>query len=143
MRGIAVVVLSLAMACGAQASSIIVAGGAGTSASPSVIAFGSATPPRALPAELPATATPSVAALGEAVAAVGNDKVAAIPATTRHGPAHLPMVIRAGVVGGASAAPVASASAAAGNSTSAAVNASNGTLRDAMTQAGRAPAIAQ
>lgn len=144
MRGVAVVLLSLAMISGARASSIFIAGEAGSSTSPSVIGAEQAKPPIARPTEPLAVATPSIIALGEAVPAVSDEKVAAIPGPAKHGRAHLPMVIRAGVVGGGSAAPAANApSIPASGVAGATAKAPNGTLRDAMTQAGRAPAVPQ
>lgn len=148
MRGIALVILSLGMVSGAQASSILALGDK-PSGNPSVVVLGEAqaNDPSVVTLGEPApqtTASPSVVVLGEP--AVSDDKVAAIPAA---GSPHAGgvLVIRAGVVGGASA-PVAAAAkpasaAKAADSTSAAVKASNGTLRDAMTQAGQAPAAAQ
>jgi hypothetical protein len=149
MRGIAFVVLSLAMVSSAQASSILVLGdkpsgsrsiitlGDARAKDPSIVTLGQPVSSR--------TASPSVVVLGEP--AVSNDKVAAIPAA-RQPRAGGVLVIRAGVAGGASAPPVATAAqpasaAKAADSTSTAVKASNGTLRDAMTQAGNAPAMPQ
>lgn len=84
MRG-TILVLSFAATCfGAQASSIITLGG---------------TP----------EATPSIVSLGEPAVAVGDDKVAAIPAppvSKPSEPALAPMVIRGGIAGGASANPI-------------------------------------
>jgi hypothetical protein len=97
---------------------------------PSVVTLGDPAPQT--------TASPSVVVLGEP--AVSDDKVAAIPAA---GSPHTGgvLVIRAGVVGSASAAPAATAAAPASADGSGAAKVP--TLRDAMTQAGRAPALAQ
>ncbi len=141
MRGIAIAVLSLAMVSGAQASSILVLDGrpagnpsivtpsetqAGTS---SVVTAGAAGPGM--------TAGPSIVVLGEP--AVSGDKVAAIPEASRRNarPGGV-LVIRAGVAGSASAAPAAAPAVAAANGDGKAP-----TLRDAMTEAGQAPAMPQ
>jgi len=146
MRGITAVVLTFAVVAGtvlpAGASSIVVLG-ATQAADPSVVTLGTAQADapsivKAVQAEPEAGGSPSVVMLGEP--AVSNDKVAAIPSS--HAPRGAPMVIRAGIVGGASVAP-ANTSKAAENSTGDAVKSSNGSLRDAMTQAGQAPAVAQ
>ena len=55
-------------------------------------------------------ATPSIVALGDPEPAVTDEKVAAIPEKSRHGPAQIPMIIRGGIVGGAFATPAATAS---------------------------------
>ena len=150
MRGITAVVLTFAVVAGtvlpAGASSIVVLGAAQTF-DPSVVTLGTAQADdlsvvKAVQAEPEASGNPSVVTLGDP--AVSNDKVAAIPSS--HAPRGAPMVIRAGVVGGASVAPApatASASKAAKDSTGDAVKSSNGSLRDAMAQAGQAPAVAQ
>lgn len=150
MRGITAVVLTFAVVAGtvlpAGASSIVVLGAAQTF-DPSVVTLGTAQADdlsvvKAVQAEPEASGSPSVVVLGEP--AVSNDKVAAIPSS--HAPRGAPMVIRAGIVGGASVAPApatASASKAAKDSTGDAVKSSNGSLRDAMAQAGQAPAVAQ
>jgi CTP:molybdopterin cytidylyltransferase MocA len=142
MRGIAILVLSLAMASGAEASSILVIDGA-QSADPSIVTLsdtgGGPSIAAAVPALQTMAASPSVLMLGEP--AVSDDTVAAIPAT--HAPNGAPMVIRAGIVGGSSPAPLAASASTAAGSCGGAVKASNGSLRDAMTRAGQAPAIAQ
>ena len=150
MRSITAVVLTFAVVAGtvlpAGASSIVVLGAA-QAADPSVVTLGTAqaadpSVAKAVQAEPEASGSPSVVMLGEP--AVSNDKVAAIPSS--HAPRGAPMVIRAGIVGGASVAPApatASTSKAAKDSTGGAVKSSNGSLRDAMTQAGQAPAVAQ
>ena len=150
MRGITAVVLTFAVVAGtvlpAGASSIVVLGAA-QAFDPSVVTLGTAQAAdpsvvKAVQAEPEAGGSPSVVMLGEP--AVSNDKVAAIPSS--HAPRGAPMVIRAGIVGGASVAPApatASTSKAAKDSTGGAVKSSNGSLRDAMTQAGQAPAVAQ
>ena len=150
MRGITAVVLTFAVVAGtvlpAGASSIVVLGAA-QAFDPSVVTLGTAQAAdpsvvKAVQAEPEAGGSPSVVMLGEP--AVSNDKVAAIPSS--HAPRGAPMVIRAGIVGGASVAPApatASASKAAKDSTGDAVKSSNGSLRDAMAQAGQAPAVAQ
>jgi hypothetical protein len=142
MRGIAVVVLSLAMVSGARASSILVLDGT-PSADPSIVVIGDSKAGDTSIATVGAatagaTASPSVLVLGQATG--GADKVAAIPARkpARSGGV---LVIRAGVVGSASAAPAATAAAPASADGSGAAKVP--TLRDAMTQAGRAPALAQ
>lgn len=90
----------LAMTAVSQASSIVVLGA--STSTPSVVR------PKAIePARLSAASTPSMIALGDPMPAVTDEKVAAIPAG--HQPA--PMIIRAGVVGGAFATPTATASA--------------------------------
>jgi hypothetical protein len=152
MRGITAVVLTFAVVAGtvlpAGASSIVVLGAA-QAADPSVVTLGTAQADdpsvvKAVQAEPEAGDSPSVVTLGEP--AVSNDKVAAIPSS--HAPRGAPMVIRAGIVGGASVAPApatatANTSKAAKDSTGGAVKSSNGSLRDAMAQAGQAPAVAQ
>lgn len=88
MRGI-LFSLSFAVLCGgAQASSIVVMGGAAPASTPSFVSLAGAT--------LPAPATASIVALGDP--GTSPDKVAAIPQ-----PRLPPMVIRGGVVGGQSA----------------------------------------
>jgi hypothetical protein len=145
MRGIAVFMLSLAMVSGADASSILVLSG-NQAADPSIIRLGGAAETDssivAVGAVEPGTtASPSIATLGDPAGDGG--KVAAIPSRSQRAGGVL--VIRAGVVGGTSAAPVAAAAPAA--TSSAGGSASDGgkvpTLRDAMTQAGRAPALPQ
>jgi len=92
----------LAMHGAAQASSIVVVGP--STSTPSVIHL------KAIePAELSAALTPSVIALGDPMPAVTDEKVAAIPEKSGHQQA--PMIIRAGIVGGAFATPPATASA--------------------------------
>jgi hypothetical protein len=141
MRSIVILVLSLAMASSAEASSILVIDSA-QSADPSIVTLSDTGggPSIAAGQAMQAMATsPSVIILGEP--AVSDDTVAAIPA--RRGPNGAPMVIRAGIVGGSSPAPLAASASTAAGSTSGAVKSSNGSLRDAMTRAGQAPAIAQ
>ena len=150
MRSITAVVLTFAVVAGtvlpAGASSIVVLGAA-QAFDPSVVTLGTAQADdpsvvKAVQAEPEAGGSPSVVTLGEP--AVSNDKVAAIPSS--HAPRGAPMVIRAGIVGGASVAPApatANTSKAAKDSTGDAVKSSNGSLRDAMAQAGQAPAVAQ
>jgi hypothetical protein len=81
---------------------------------------------------------------------VNAETVAAVPADRRHRRAGAVLVIRAGVVGGSSAAPVAMAASApapsanpAGANGGADDNGKAPTLRDAMTRAGQAPALPQ
>ncbi|RWG88601.1 MAG: hypothetical protein E5X49_06660 [Mesorhizobium sp.] len=85
----------------AQASSIV-APGVPTS-TPSVVRLAAIDPGKA--------STPSVVALGDPVPAVTDEKVAAIPQTSGQRPAQAPMIIRGGIVGGASATPAVTASA--------------------------------
>jgi hypothetical protein len=156
MRGIAVFMFSFAIVSGAVvsgagASSIVVLS-AKQATDPSIVMLGDAHKAdsslvTAGATEPGATASPSVIVLGDP--AVNTEKVAAIPAGEQQPRAGGVMVIRAGVVGGSSAAPAATAAkppastAKASDSISAGVKASNGTLRDAMTQAGNAPAMPQ
>ena len=140
-------VVSGAMASGAHASSVLVLdgtpasdpsivtpGGGAEKAASSIVAVGAGQPG--------ATASRSVIALGNAD--VNAETVAAVPAGTARPRAGGVLVIRAGMVGGSSAAPAAAAAASA--PASAAGGKDDGkprTLRDAMTQAGRAPAVPQ
>lgn len=87
----------------AQASSIIVLGV--STSTPSIIRLGTAEP-----VNISAASTPSIVVLGDPVPAVTDEKVAAIP-ELGHRHAQAPMIIRAGVVGGAFATPMATASA--------------------------------
>lgn len=76
-----------------------------------------------LEASRPAMPTPSIIALGEPLPQVTNEKVAAIPQKSKHGPASSPMVIRGGISGSAFApatpAPAAASSPARQTATSA------------------------
>jgi hypothetical protein len=92
----------LAMHSAAQASSIVVVGP--STSTPSVIHLNAIEP-----AELSAALTPSVIALGDPMPAVTDEKVAAIPEKSGHQQA--PMIIRAGIVGGAFSTPAATAAA--------------------------------
>src|SRR4051812_39526353 len=86
----------LAMNGAAHASSIVVLGV--STSTPSFVTVNAIEPAR-----LSAASTPSMIALGDAMPAVTDEKVAAIPAKSRHQPA--PTIIRGGVVGGAFATP--------------------------------------
>ncbi|RRI05489.1 hypothetical protein EH240_06285 [Mesorhizobium tamadayense] len=88
----------------AQASSIVVLGVA--TSTPSVVRLAAIEP-----GKVSAASTPSVVALGEPVPAVTDEKVAAIPEKSGQKHAQAPMIIRGGIVGGASTAPAATASA--------------------------------
>lgn len=152
MRGVAVLIFSLALVSGADASSIVVLGAQKT-ADPSIVRLGDAgkTTPSIMTVgatEPGTTASPSLVVLG--APAVNAETVAAIPTDRRQRRAGAVLVIRAGVVGGSSAAPVAVAASAptpAVKPAGAADGADDGgkapTLRDAMTSAGRAPALPQ
>lgn len=94
-----------AMTGGAQASSILVLGA--STSTPSVVRLGSPEP-----VKVAASTTPSIVALGEPEPDVTYEKVAAIPGEHKSGSMEPPMVIRGGVVGGASALPAAPAKAA-------------------------------
>lgn len=104
MRMLAVLAVSLAATVGgAHASSILVLGV--SASTPSIVRLGAAEPVKTAWAS-------SIVAIGEPVSDVTDEKVAAIPEdTSRHGPRQNPMVIRGGVVGGASAPPAAPAKA--------------------------------
>lgn len=93
-----------AMTGGANASSILVLGASTTT--PSVVKLGSPEP-----AKIAASTTPSIVALGDPEPDVTYEKVAAIPGEHKPGSVEPPMVIRGGVVGGASALPAAPAKA--------------------------------
>src|SRR5882724_3703184 len=92
----------LATAGGAQASSFVTLGV--STSTPSFIKVG--TPE---PMKMGSASTPSIVTLGDLVPEVTDEKVAAIPAQPeqKHGYLRNPMVIRGGIVGGASAAPAA------------------------------------
>lgn len=72
----------------ASASSFAFVEEASPTATPSIVALGTAGPQ-----------TSSIIRIGEPLPAVANDKVAAIPAKRRRGPSLAPLVIRGGVVG--------------------------------------------
>ncbi|WP_217573529.1 hypothetical protein [Mesorhizobium sp. GbtcB19] len=93
----------LAMNGIAHASSILVLGP--STSTPSVIRLNAIEP-----AKLSAATAPSVIALGDPIPAVTDEKVAAIPETSGHHQL-APMIIRGGIVGGAFAAPTATAAA--------------------------------
>lgn len=144
MRGIAVFMLSLAMVSGADASSILALSG-NQPADPSIVKLGDAGEANssmvtAGAKEPGATAGPSLVVLGDP--AVNAEKVAAIPSGKQpsHGGV---LVIRAGVIGGSSAAPAATAAAASATAPADGEDGKPKTLRDAMTQAGQAPAVPQ
>ncbi|WP_320327801.1 hypothetical protein [Mesorhizobium dulcispinae] len=88
----------------AQASSIVVLGV--STSTPSVVRLAAIEPD-----QVSAASTPSVVALGEPVPAVTDEKVAAIPEKSGQRHAQAPTIIRGGIVGGASAAPAATAAA--------------------------------
>lgn len=92
----------LAMTGLAQASSIVVLGVA--TSTPSVVRL-----PSIEPGRVSAASTPSIVGLDEPVPAVTEEKVAAIPEKSGQRHAQAPTIIRGGIVGGASAAPAASA----------------------------------
>ncbi|WP_181183339.1 hypothetical protein [Mesorhizobium sp. B3-1-7] len=92
----------LAMNGAAHASSIVVVGP--STSTPSVVRLNAIEPTK-----LSAASTPSMIALGDPMPAVTDEKVAAIPEKSGHQQA--PMIIRGGIVGGAFAAPAATASA--------------------------------
>ena len=98
---LAVLAASLAATVGgAHASSILVLGA--STSTPSIVRLDAAEPAKT-------ASLPSIVALGEPVPDVSGEKVAAIPENSRHGPRQEPMVIRGGIVGGASATPAAQA----------------------------------
>jgi hypothetical protein len=154
MRGIAAFMFSLAMVSGADASSILILSGK-PSADPSIVRLGDAGQTGSSivavgAAQQGAIASPSEVVLGDP--AVDAGKVAAIPAGKERPRAGGVLVIRAGVAGGSSAAPAATVASTAAPATPLATPVAGGsandggkatTLRDAMTQAGRAPALPQ
>jgi hypothetical protein len=110
----------VAMAGGAQASSIVVLGA--SKSTPSIVKLGALEP-----AMISLSSTPSIVALGEPLPDVSTERVAAIP----HQPASNrgfkpgPMIIRGGIVGGAFATPTPSATPAKATAAAAAVPAAN------------------
>jgi hypothetical protein len=154
MRGIAVLVFSLAMVSGADASSILILSGK-PAADPSIVKLGDAGEAASSivavgAVQRGAISSPSEVVLGDP--AVDAGKVAAVPTGKERPRAGGVLVIRAGVVGGSSATPAATVASTAAPATSVATPVAGGsandggkttTLRDAMTQAGQAPALPQ